>query len=276
MADVLFKKVDYTLRKLVEDISMGEIGLPDIQRPFVWPTSKVRDLFDSMYRGYPIGYLLFWENGYPGEHRAIGANQKQKVPRLLIVDGQQRLTSLYAVIKAVPVVSKEFYPHRIRIAFHPREEKFEVTNPALEKDAEWISDISELWKPGTNTFTFVNTFLQRLKEGHEVSEDKENDIANAIARLEKLLDYPLTVLEVSSSVDEDQVAEIFVRINSKGTPLNQADFILTLMSVFWDEGRVKLEGFCRRAKTPPADNRPSPFPTSYCGSVWHWDFDGHG
>ncbi|NIA11781.1 MAG: DUF262 domain-containing protein, partial [Nitrospiraceae bacterium] len=152
MADVLFKKVDYTLKKLVEDIDMGEIGLPDIQRPFVWPTSKVRDLFDSMYRGYPIGYLLFWENGYPGEHRPIGANQKQKVPRLLIVDGQQRLTSLYAVIKAVPVISKDFRPHRIRIAFHPQEEKFEVTNPAIEKDAEWISDISKLWKPDTNTF----------------------------------------------------------------------------------------------------------------------------
>lgn len=259
MADVLFKKVDYTLKKLVEDIDMGEIGLPDIQRPFVWPTSKVRDLFDSLYRGYPIGYLLFWENGYPGEHRAIGANRKQKVPRLLIVDGQQRLTSLYAVIKAVPVIGKDFHRHRIRIAFHPQEEKFEVTNPAIQRDAEWISDISELWKPDTNTFIFVNAFLRRLKEGHPVSEEKENDISNAIARLEKLLDYPLTALEVSSSVDEDQVAEIFVRINSKGTPLNQADFILTLMSVFWDEGRTTLEEFCRRAKTPPADNRPSPY-----------------
>ena len=257
MADVLFKKVDYTLKKLVEDIDMGEIGLPDIQRPFVWPTSKVRDLFDSMYRGYPIGYLLFWENGYPGEHKTIGAQQKQKVPRLLIVDGQQRLTSLYAVIKAVPVIVKNFRPHRIRIAFHPRQEKFEVTNPAIEKDAEWISDISELWK--TDTYGFVNGFLQHLKASHEVSENEEKHIANAIGKLGKLLDYPLTALEVSSSVDEDRVAEIFVRVNSKGTALNQADFILTLMSVFWDEGRKELEEFCRRAKTPPADNRPSPY-----------------
>ncbi|GIU85377.1 MAG: hypothetical protein KatS3mg008_2152 [Acidimicrobiales bacterium] len=259
MADVLFKKVDYTLKKLIEDIDVGEIGLPDIQRPFVWPTSRVRDLFDSMYRGYPIGYLLFWENGYPGEHRAIGANQKQKVPRLLVVDGQQRLTSLYAVIKAVPVIGKDFSPRRIRIAFHPQEQRFEVTNPAIERDAAWISDISELWKPNTNTFTFVNEFLKRIKEDREVSEDKKNDIANAITRLEKLLDYPLTTLEVSSSVDEDQVAEIFVRINSKGTPLNQADFILTLMSVFWDEGRAELEEFCRQAKRPPADKLPSPY-----------------
>jgi hypothetical protein len=259
MADVLFKKVDYTLKKLVEDIYMGEIGLPDIQRPFVWSTSKVRDLFDSMYRGYPIGYLLLWENGDPGEYRAIGAIPKQKVPRLLIVDGQQRLTSLYAVIKTVPVVSKDFSSYRIRIAFQPREEKFEVTNPAIEKNAEWISDISELWKPEIKTYSFITEFLQRLKAGREVSENEENRIANAIARLEKLLDYPLTALEVSASVDEDQVADIFVRINSKGTPLNQSDFILTLMSVFWDEGRKELEEFCRRTKTPPAENRPSPF-----------------
>jgi len=259
MADVLFKKVDYTLKKLVEDIDMGEIGLPDIQRHFVWPPKKVRDLFDSMYRGYPIGYLLFWENGYPGEHKAIGANQKQKVPRLLIVDGQQRLTSLYAVIKAVQVVGKDYRRVRIRIAFHPREEKFEVNNPAIEKDAEWISDISELWKSDVSTFTFVKGFLQRLKDGHEVSEEEGDRIANSIDRLQKLLDYPLTALEVSSSVDEDQVAQIFVRINSKGTPLNQADFILTLMSVFWDEGRAELEHFCREAKRPPVGNRPSPY-----------------
>jgi len=259
MADVLFKKVDYTLKKLIEDIDMGEIGLPDIQRPFVWGTSKVRDLFDSMYRGYPIGYLLFWENGYSGEHRTIGADRKQKVPRLLVVDGQQRLTSLYAVIKAKTVIDRNFRPTQIRIAFHPLEEKFEVTNPAIEKDVAWIADISELWNPSTSTYGFTNTYLRRLRDRREVTPDDEQRVARAIDRLQKLMDYPLTALEVSSSVDEDQVAKIFVRINSKGTPLNQADFILTLMSVFWDEGRKELEDFCRRAKTPPTDNQPSPF-----------------
>jgi hypothetical protein len=259
MADVLFKKVDYSLKKLIEDIDMGDIGLPDIQRPFVWATSKVRDLFDSMYRGFPIGYLLFWENGDPGVHRGIGEKLKQKVPNLLVVDGQQRLTSLYAVMKAVKVIGKDFRRFSIRIAFNPLEEKFEVTNPAIERDAEWISDICELWKPETDMFAFVNKFLQRFQEEHDLSEEKRSKISKAISRLEKLVDYPLTALEVSSSVDEDKVAEIFVRINSKGTPLNQADFILTLMSVFWDEGRAQLEEFCRCSKTPTADNSPSPF-----------------
>ena len=259
MADVLFKKVDYTLKKLIEDIHVGEIGLPDIQRPFVWPRSKVRDLFDSMYRGFPIGYLLLWENGYSGEHRTIGANSKQKVSRLLIVDGQQRLSSLYAVIKAIPIKNKEFRSELIRIAFHPLEEKFEVTNSAIEKDPGWIADISVLWKPETNTFTFIQDFLNRIRERRALSPAEEKKIPVAIDRLVKLEDYPITALEVSYSVDEDHVAEIFVRINSKGTPLNQADFILTLMSVFWDEGRKQLEDFCRQAKTPSSSNNPSPY-----------------
>jgi len=259
MAEVLFKKVDYSLKKLIEDIDMGEIGLPDIQRPFVWSTTKVRDLFDSMYRGYPIGYLLFWENGYPGEHRTIGGSIKQKVPRLLIVDGQQRLTSLYAVIKCKPVVDKNFRSTQIRIAFHPLEEKFEVTNSAIENDVTWIADISKVWDPSIGAFAFTNAYLQRLRGRRQITPDDERRVAQAIDRLQKLIDYPLTALEISSSVDEDQVAMIFVRINSKGTPLNQADFILTLMSVFWDDGRKELEDFCRRAKVPAADGRPSPY-----------------
>lgn len=102
MRDTVFKKVDYDLASLVKYIELGEIGLPDIQRPFVWKNAKVRDLFDSMYRGYPVGYLLLWENGLPDD-RAIGTDRKQKPPRLVIVDGQQRLTSLFAVVKGVSV-----------------------------------------------------------------------------------------------------------------------------------------------------------------------------
>src|SRR2546423_2525160 len=104
MAETVFKKVDYTLKDLMGYIQIGEIGLPDIQRPFVWKNTKVRDLFASMYRGFPIGYLLFWQNASTPDARAIGVDQKQKPPRLLIVDGQQRLTSLYAVTKGIKVV----------------------------------------------------------------------------------------------------------------------------------------------------------------------------
>ena len=259
MAEVLFKKVDYTLKKLVEDISMGEIGLPDIQRPFVWSMTKVRDLFDSMYRGFPIGYLLFWENGSSDTHRTIGAGPKQKVARLLIVDGQQRLTSLYAVMKAVPVITKDFKSQRIKIAFHPLSEKFEVSNAAIEKDAEWIPDISILWQPDTKPHAFKRKFLEKLGKRRPLTAEEEDIIHERIDRLIKLEEYPLTALEISSSVDEDKVSEIFVRINSKGEALNQANFILTLMSVFWDEGRKELEEFCRRSKAPSPDGSSSPF-----------------
>jgi len=259
MAEVLFKKVDYILKKLVEDISMGEIGLPDIQRPFVWSMTKVRDLFDSMYRGFPIGYLLFWENGSSDTHRTIGAGPKQKVARLLIVDGQQRLTSLYAVMKAVPVITKNFKSQRIKIAFHPLSEKFEVSNAAIEKDAEWIPDISILWQPDTKPHAFKRKFLEKLGKRRPLTAEEEDIIHERIDRLIKLEEYPLTALEISSSVDEDKVSEIFVRINSKGEALNQANFILTLMSVFWDEGRKELEEFCRRSKAPSPDGSPSPF-----------------
>ena len=165
MAEVLFKKVDYSLKKLIEDIAIGEIGLPDIQRPFVWPMTKVRDLFDSMYRGFPIGYLLFWENGFSGTHRTIGGDQKQKVPRLLIVDGQQRLTSLYTVMKAVPVMTKDYKIQRVRIAFHPLKEQFEVSNPAIEKDAEWIADIEFYGKPTQMHLRSFTNFLVVLRRG---------------------------------------------------------------------------------------------------------------
>jgi len=259
MSEVLFKKVDYTVNKLLEDIEIGNIGLPDIQRPFVWNKTKVRDLFDSMYRGFPIGYLLFWENGLPGEHRLIGADRKQKAPVLLIVDGQQRLTSLYAVMRGAPIVDENFRTTRIRLAFHPFEQRFEVTNPAIERDPEWLADISVLWQPTTSLLTFVNNFIARLETRRPLSDTEREQVYQAIDRVVDLQKYPLTALEVSSSVTEEQVADIFVRINSRGTPLNQADFILTLMSVFWDDGRRELEDFCRKAKTYPADGHPSPY-----------------
>lgn len=260
MAEVLFKKVDYTVRKLIEDVSLGEIGLPHIQRPFVWKRKNVRDLFDSMYRGFPIGYFLFWENDYGGaRYRQIGADGKQKPPRLLIVDGQQRLTSLYAVFKGVPVVNDKYRKELIRIAFHPLTEKFEVANSAIRRDLEWIPDISVLWNPDISTFGFIQEFLNRLKRRRELSPAEENKVAAAIDRVVKLQAYPVTALEISSSANDAQVAEIFVRINSKGAVLNRSDFILTLMSVFWDEGRQRLEEFCKQTKIPPEENKASPY-----------------
>jgi len=246
----LFKEVGYPLSLLIENIEIGEIGLPEIQRPFVWPNTKVRDLFDSMYRGFPVGYLLFWVNGFSDVHRQIGTNVKQKVPRLLIVDGQQRLTSLYAVMRGIPVLRKDYSQERIYIAFRPKDQIFQVTDAATRRDPEFIPDISQLWSGHLSFYQFVQNFLKRLGDHRPVDQDEEGELHRSIDRLYDLQDYPFRALELSSTVDEENVAEVFVRINSTGTTLNQADFILTLMSVFWDEGRIELEQFCRDARQP--------------------------
>jgi hypothetical protein len=258
MSVTLFKEVSYSLNKLIQDIDMGEIGLPDIQRPFVWPNKKVRDLFDSMYKGFPVGYLLFWANGAGEDHRQIGTTNKQKVARLLIVDGQQRLTSLYAVLKGQEVIRSDYSKEKIQIAFNPLEEKFEVADAAIKRSPEWISDISELWSGNVKRHRFVKDFLDNLKSKNEISEEQYDYLFEVIDQLYDLQSYPFIALELSRSVNEEDVADVFVRINSKGTILNQADFILTLMSVFWDEGRMELEQFCRNLRVPNT-SRSSPF-----------------
>ncbi|WAC04296.1 MAG: DUF262 domain-containing protein [Methanoregula sp.] len=257
MKSTLFKEVSYSLSKLILDIEMGEIGLPDIQRPFVWTPTKVRDLFDSMYKGFPVGYLLFWSNSLADGSRQIGTDTKQKVPKLLIVDGQQRLTSLYSVLKGKPVMTQDFKPLSINIAFRPRDEYFEVTDAAIRKNPEFIPDISQLWSKEILWTRFVKDFISRLKEHHELSEKEEDEIIEKIDALRDLQNYPFTAMELSYNVDEEQVADIFVRINSKGVILNQADFILTLMSVFWDQGRADLEKFCRASRQPTTNTSSS-------------------
>src|SRR5437762_10236822 len=119
-----FKKVDYDLSGLLHYIEIGDIGLPDIQRPFVWSNSKVRDLIDSMYRGYPVGELMFWANRDSEHTRAIGGDSKTQEATMQVVDGQQRLTSLYAVVKGVPVWRDDYSRELIRISFNPLTERF--------------------------------------------------------------------------------------------------------------------------------------------------------
>lgn len=259
MSNTLFTKVDYTLSSLTDDISHGKLGLPDIQRPFVWKNVKVRDLFDSMYRGYPVGYLLFWETGVQPGTKQIGTDEKQLVPSRLIVDGQQRLTSLYAVIKGIPVVRDNFSTEKIEIAFNPLDEKFAVPDAAIRRDKRYIPNISAIWDSGTNLIEFSSDYIEGLKtQNEDITPDDVKRAQRALGRLHALLHYPFTALELSQQVTADQVSDVFVRINSLGAKLNQSDFILTLMSVFWDEGRRQLEDFSRMSRTP-SDGSASPF-----------------
>lgn len=255
--NLLFNEVGYTVGTLLDQINMGIIGLPDIQRPFVWKNAKTRDLFDSMYRGYPVGYLLLWQSANTAGAKTIGIDGKQKHPNLLIVDGQQRLTSLFSVVKGQKVLREDYSEEFIEIAFHPLTEAFEVADAAIRRDKHWLPNISRLWAKDTDLFELVDGYLEALRKTREVSSEETKKIRQNIQRLQGLLNYPFRALELLSSVSEEQVSQVFVRINSKGQRLNEADFILTLMSVYWDEGRHELERFSRAAKKPAEG--PSPY-----------------
>jgi hypothetical protein len=262
MNERLFKEVNYTLGVLLSQIKLGVIGLPDIQRPFVWPNAKVRDLFDSMYKGYPVGYFLFWQTGADEVGtKGIGQGEKQKSSSLLIVDGQQRLTSLYAVVMKEPVLRDNFEHEYIRIAFNPLNGEFAVPDATTEKQSDFIADISEVFaRPSHKT---INEYVKRLRDAREanggtLSDEEEERVADAIGRLAGLSSFPFVALELTQAANEEQVADVFVRINSEGKKLNQSDFILTLMSVHWDEGRTDLERFSVATRKPLASNGPSP------------------
>lgn len=250
MATTLYRDTGYALTHLIEDIKHGNIALPDIQRPFVWSATKIRDLFDSMYRGYPIGTLMFWETGVETGTRQVGGGSSDRVAKLLIVDGQQRLTALYAVITGREVVNKSFESRRIRIAFNPRNETFDVTDAAIERSPEYIPDITSLWGGGYKSI--VRDFLQQLDDSRDIKMTPEDQDAleERIDRVRDLRDFRFQVIELNANANEEQVADIFVRINSEGVKLSQADFILTLMSVHWEQGRRELEAFCRSAVDP--------------------------
>jgi len=257
VATTLFRDTTYSTYGLIESIKRGAVALPDIQRPFVWPASKVRDLLDSMYKGFPVGYLLFWETGADPGARQIGVGDKQAVPALLIVDGQQRLTSLYAVMTGSKIIRQDYTEARIRIAFRPTDATFAVADAAIEKDPEFIADVSELWVSG-NYRVAERAFLARLSAKRDLDQAERDRLSEALDRVRDLSDYPFKAVELGSTVDEEQVAEVFVRINSEGVTLSQADFILTLMSVFWDKGRLELEDFSRACKLPSLSGA-SPF-----------------
>ena len=243
----MFKPVPWSARDLVAAVQSGALRLPDIQRPFVWEKVKVRDLVDSIYRGYPVGELMFW-NSAGDDDRAIGSGTKTKTATAKIVDGQQRLTSLYAVMTGEPVVDDDYRSESIRIAFSPFTERFEVQSAALKKSREWVPDISAVFK---SPFQARKAFISRYEEEHDLSEADEEKIETVFARLHGIQDYLFTVVELQAETDREKVADVFVRINSEGVNLTQADFILTWLSVFWDEGREELERFSRHSRLTP-------------------------
>lgn len=244
----IFKTVSWNVEQLVNGVSSGAIQLPDLQRPFVWPAAKVRDLLDSMFKGFPVGELMFWD--VPGDEATrpipsgapLAANYQ-------VIDGQQRLTSLYAATQGKSVRDEDYRVKSIAISFNPFTEKFEVRSPALAKSAQWIEDISTVFQ---SPFKARNAFLQRLRDsGQELTDDEHERIESVFARLADLDKYLFDVIHLQGDVEKRTVADIFVRINSEGVRLKASDYILTWLSVFWPEGREAIEVFARNSRITP-------------------------
>jgi len=232
-----------SVNSLLVDIRSNEIAIPEIQRPFVWNAAKVRDLIDSLYQGYPIGYLIAWHN--PSVRLKDGTISKGKK---ILIDGQQRVTALMAALLGEYIVDKDYRRVKIIIAFHPKERKFEVTNPAIRKDKSWIPDISKILSPEIEVLEFVNKYC----ENNEGSD--QNEIFKSIEPLLGIIHNQIGLIELNSDLDIETVTEIFIRINSQGAILSQADFAMSKIAANeiygGNELRKCIDYFCHLAVFP--------------------------
>ena len=197
-------------------VNAGEIALPEIQRPFVWDATKVRDLLDSLYRGFPIGYLIAWQN--PNVRLKDGSMSAGKK---ILIDGQQRVTALTAAVLGQYVVTKDYERRKIHIAFNPVEERFEVLNPAIEKDVAWIPDIAPLVSGKYGLIKAVKEFCEK---NPDVDAGK---VEYAVGSLMEIKQKPIGMIDLAGELDIETVTEIFIRINSMGVVLSQADFAMS-------------------------------------------------
>ena len=261
MGKELFTNIPSKVKNLVDDVRIGNIGLPDLQRPFVWKDNKVRDLFDSMLRGYPIGYVMLWESpvDYGEKKTPIGGSKKiYEEPKELIIDGQQRLTALVAAMYGVKVKDNSYNEREIKISYNPLTREFAVWTTAIDRDQEWVTKISDVFlSKENNSFTkfrraYINGLNEaRSKKGEPELTDEEFDlIENNLNDLLNLEDFSLPTLEISVNADEQDVADIFVRVNSGGQNLNENNFIQTLIAVYEKDVHDKITKFCQDSRIP--------------------------
>lgn len=235
---------NYTVDTLLASIKSGNIAIPEMQRPFVWDGSKVRDLIDSLYKGFPVGYIIVWQN--PDVKLKDGT---VSIGKQVLIDGQQRITALSAAIVGNEVLDDHYKWRRISIAFNPLEEKFEVSNNAIRNSSKWIPDIAPVLEPAFDTFSFVMEYCQKNEIPEQMSQI--NAIVN---KLRGIQNNSLGVITLANDLDIDSVTEIFIRINSKGVVLSQADFAMSKISSNETFGgnvtRKTIDYFCHLLESP--------------------------
>lgn len=205
-------------------IASGDIAIPEIQRPFVWKKTQVRDLLDSLYKGYPTGYLIIWKNpNVKLKDGSVSAGKK------ILIDGQQRVTALMTAIAGIPVVNANYKKERIKIAFNPFEalsedkdaEIFAVQDQSHLKGKKWIPDVAEIFKNNFSVFSFI------MKYCYDNPDMDPETLDKILTNLRSIGNRLIGVIELSENLDIDIVTDIFIRINSKGTALSQGDFVMS-------------------------------------------------
>ncbi|MBA4608193.1 DUF262 domain-containing protein [Aeromicrobium sp. Marseille-Q0843] len=229
--------------QLLADVKSDRIAIPELQRPFVWDSIKVRDLMDSLYKGYPVGYLITWQSvGAKLKGGQVAAHQQ------ILIDGQQRITALRAAVAGLKVINKKYKAVRITIAFNPITEEFATLTPVIDKNPQWISDISNYFN-AESPLSFAREYLER-NPGVDAKAFESN-----LARLEGIKNAQIGIIGLADDLDVETVSEIFIRINSKGVPLSSADFAMSKIATYGDRGRnlrKLVDYFCHLAVAPHA------------------------
>jgi len=248
MSTQRYSVTPHPIETILTWVKSGEIAIPEIQRPFVWDSTKVRNLLDSLYHGYPIGYLISWRN--PTIRLKDGGLSSGK---RIIIDGQQRITALMAALLGREVLTKDYDTVRIRIAFNPIEERFEVANPAIKKNSAWIYDIADLFSPNTKLLQITKAYATSNSLGDE------DTIFSTIEKLRKIINNHIGLIELSEDLDIETVTEIFIRVNSAGAELSQADFAMSKIAANETYGgnllRKAIDYFCHLAVSPEYFNK---------------------
>jgi hypothetical protein len=243
MSTQRYSVTPHPIETLLTWVKSGEIAIPEIQRPFVWESTKVRNLLDSLYQGYPVGYLIAWRN--PTVKLKDGTPSAGK---RILIDGQQRVTALMAGLLGREVLTKDYETIRIRIAFHPQTEKFEVANPAIRKDAVWIEDVAAVFAPEADLIELTEDYVVK-----NPSADRKQ-VGKVLQKLGKIINNHVGLIELAEDLDIETVTEIFIRVNSAGAELSQADFAMSKIAANETYGgnllRKAIDYFCHLAVAP--------------------------
>src|SRR5438093_1927472 len=200
-----------SIKSLLQDIDLERIALPEVQREFVWSENQAKDLVDSLYKGFPVGYIYLWRPKDSKPFRQIDTHSiGEREPEWYILDGQQRLTALTKIEEG-----------GIKVRFNIEKEVFQLENTAIMNDPKWIQ-VSEVWSSGTVEVA------RALKEKLGISLDEIYEkYVPRIDKLYRILDRELPIHEIRED-DYGKIAEIYIRLNSKGTRLKKAELYLAL------------------------------------------------